>query len=301
DIAWATGANGTVLRTVDAGETWTRCPVPQARTTDFRDVEAFDADNAVIMGVASPARFLRTSDGGATWIDVHHDDAEEVFYDGMAFWSERRGMAFSDPVDGVLRIVVSDDAGRTWRVPTEMSIPPAREGEAGFAASGTSIAVERGGVVCIGLGGPGARLFRSTDFGRTWTATDSPLSQDQPAAGIFSLVLLPGGGGVMVGGNYERGDDARYASAWSVDGVSWTLSDRPPGGYRSAVALSRSGDGLGVIACGPNGVDWSVDGGRTWTPIHDSGFHAVRFADDGAWGWAVGADGRIARLVPAGR
>ena len=42
-VAWASGAKGTFLRTVDGGTTWQAGAVPGAEQLDFRDVQAFDA------------------------------------------------------------------------------------------------------------------------------------------------------------------------------------------------------------------------------------------------------------------
>ena len=46
-VAWAGGAGGTVLRTVDGGRTWQRRVVPDAEGLDFRDIEAFDESDGV--------------------------------------------------------------------------------------------------------------------------------------------------------------------------------------------------------------------------------------------------------------
>src|SRR5687768_5923591 len=39
-VAWASGANGTVVRTADGGLTWQRLRVPDAEQLDFRDIDA---------------------------------------------------------------------------------------------------------------------------------------------------------------------------------------------------------------------------------------------------------------------
>ena len=59
-----------MLRTVDAGKTWSVFKVPGAEKLDFRDVEGFSADEAVILsiGPGEDSRVYRTSDGGHTWI-----------------------------------------------------------------------------------------------------------------------------------------------------------------------------------------------------------------------------------------
>lgn len=88
-VAWASGAKGTVLRTVD-GEHWTLLAVPGAEMFDFRDVEAFDANTAIVMGAGPGAasRMYRTRDGGATWQLLVVNKEPEGFWDAMAFWDK---------------------------------------------------------------------------------------------------------------------------------------------------------------------------------------------------------------------
>jgi photosystem II stability/assembly factor-like uncharacterized protein len=50
-VIWASGTNGTFLRTVDGGKTWTIGNVPGAEKLDFRDVEAFDANTAYVLSI----------------------------------------------------------------------------------------------------------------------------------------------------------------------------------------------------------------------------------------------------------
>ncbi|MFT3805980.1 WD40/YVTN/BNR-like repeat-containing protein, partial [Arenimonas sp.] len=62
-------AKGTVLRTIDAGKTWSVFKVPGAEKLDFRDVEGFSAKEAVVLSIG-PGEDSRvsTSDAGKTWI-----------------------------------------------------------------------------------------------------------------------------------------------------------------------------------------------------------------------------------------
>ncbi len=68
-VAWASGSQGTVLRTVNAGRTWESVGPPGTEALEFRDIEAFDARNAVALsiGAGESSRIYRTSDGGKTW------------------------------------------------------------------------------------------------------------------------------------------------------------------------------------------------------------------------------------------
>ena len=49
-VAWASGTNGTVLRTEDAGFVWQLCATPpNAEHLDFRGIQAFDNNTAIVM------------------------------------------------------------------------------------------------------------------------------------------------------------------------------------------------------------------------------------------------------------
>ena len=114
--AWATGAEGTVLRTRDGGRRWEKMPVPGGETLDFRDVEILP-DNTVLILASGPgelSRIYRSTDDGKTWTLVHTNPDKDGFYDAIAFWDANRGVVLGDPVGGYFVIRVTDDGGRTW-------------------------------------------------------------------------------------------------------------------------------------------------------------------------------------------
>jgi photosystem II stability/assembly factor-like uncharacterized protein len=84
-VVWASGSQGTVGRSLDGGRTWQWQQVPGYEARDFRDVEAFDADTALLMAVAEPACILKTTDGGQTWRVVFADSTKGMFLDAMHF------------------------------------------------------------------------------------------------------------------------------------------------------------------------------------------------------------------------
>ena len=101
-VIWVSGSDATVIRSVDGGETW-QDRAPRLDTAlDFRDVQAFSADDAIIMsaGPGPQSRLYVTSDGGGNWRLVHQNTHAEGFYDGMAFWDRQRGILYGDPVAG---------------------------------------------------------------------------------------------------------------------------------------------------------------------------------------------------------
>lgn len=301
DVAWASGANGTILRTMDGGRTWQPRPIPGTEALDFRDIDATDERTAYALsiGPGDASRIYKTTDGGERWELSFSNDEPKAFFDAMAFWSRDRGLAVSDSIDGRFLIVSTDDGGRTWsRAPLE-GLPPALSNEGCFAASGTNVAVWGTQHAWIGTGAAAeARVLRTTDGGRTWLVSRTPLPAG-PSAGIFSIAFRDATHGVIVGGDYKKEAEAVDNVAVTGDGgVTWTLrKDRGLSGFRSAVAYVPGARTPRLIAVGPSGADRSTDDGRSWQPLEGAeGFHALSVARDGGVAWAVGEQGRISRL-----
>jgi photosystem II stability/assembly factor-like uncharacterized protein len=296
DVAWASGAAGTVLRTTDGGRTWQTRRVPGADGLDFRDVDAVSATTAHVLsiGPGEASRIYHTEDGGTTWTERFRNTDAAAFYDALAFADARHGAAVSDAVGGQFVVRLTSDGGHAWIAVPADRLPPALDGEGAFAASGTNVAMA--GRERIWIGTTKGRVLRSTDGGRSWSVHATPVATGD-ATGIFSIAFRDGAHGVVVGGNYQREGDAVDNVAITADGgVTWT---RPPGrglgGFRSAVAW-LPGAPAPLLAVGPTGADWSDDDGRTWQPAGGDGYDAFSVAPSGTVGWATGAGGRIARV-----
>jgi photosystem II stability/assembly factor-like uncharacterized protein len=187
-VAWASGANGTVLHTIDGGATWRQRPVAGAEKLDFRDVDAVSprAAYALSIGPGEASRIYKTTDGGERWQLQFANADPKVFLDAMAFWDAKRGIAFSDAVDGRFVILETTNGGGEWKRIEAGRLPPALPGEGAFAASGTNVALHGRGDVWIGT--TAGRVLRSTDAGRTWTVAATPLRAGE-SAGIFSIAF----------------------------------------------------------------------------------------------------------------
>lgn len=305
-VAWASGERGTYARTTDGGLTWQVGVVPEAAELDFRDVDAFDANTAYLLsiGEGEKSRIYKTTDGGAHWTLQFKSTKPAAFFDAMAFWDRDHGIAMSDPVNGRFLIITTSDGGATWRETPAAGMPPALAGEGGFAASGTCITVEGKHNVWFGTGGTsGARVFRSTDRGRTWKVAPTTILSGK-SAGIFSVAFRDARNGVVVGGDYTKESESTQNAATTRDGgKTWTtIRAAQPNGYRSCVAYVRDGTRRApmLIAVGPSGSDYSTDEGASWKSFSAEGFHTASFAAAASGtGWAAGEQGRMAKFVRA--
>jgi photosystem II stability/assembly factor-like uncharacterized protein len=296
-VAWASGTNGTVIRTSDGGATWQKLAIAGAEKLDFRDIDAVDERTAYALsiGAGELSRIYKTADAGLTWVEqfVNHDP--KAFFDAMAFWDAKRGVVVSDAVDGQFVIMLTSDGGTSWaRVPAG-ALPPALANEGFFAASGTNVTVTAPSHVWVGTGAASeARVLRSSDGGRTWALSKTPLDAG-PSAGIFSIAFSDQTHGIVVGGDYKAEAVPGNNAAVTADGGStWTLV-KGLSGFRSVVAYWPR-DAVTIVAVGPSGTDVSSDRGRTWTPVAGAGFHAFSFARGGGVGFGVGEKGSAGRL-----
>jgi photosystem II stability/assembly factor-like uncharacterized protein len=298
-VVWVSGHGGTYARTLNGGATWAAGMVPGGDTLQFRDVHAFDAETAYLLG-AGPgdmSRIYRTSDGGATWDLQWVNDHPDGFYDCIDFWDRERGAVYGDEVDGRFSILTTADGGASWNhVPAE-NLPPVQESEGGFAASGLCLVTGPDGLGWIATGAADtARVLRTEDYGQSWQAVVTPVAGGE-AAGLTAVAFRGGRHGIVLGGDIAAPDGRTDNVAVSHDGgATWNLAGRPtfPGAFYGGVYVPGI-DAAWVVGVGPGGADYSVDNGLTWTPLDTLTYWAVGFASPAA-GWMVGPGGRITKV-----
>ena len=180
----------------------------------------------------------------------------------------------------------------------EGGLPPAQEGEGGFAASGSCVTTGSGGRAWIATGnGARARVLRTEDEGRTWESIPVAVAGG-PAAGLTTIDVLDDVRGFALGGILGQ-DTTRIDNVTlsSDGGRTWTLGGRPDmAGPVYGSSWVPGADTPTVLAVGPAGADYSLDGGVTWRAAARVTYWAVAFASPSA-GWAVGPGGRITRFA----
>jgi photosystem II stability/assembly factor-like uncharacterized protein len=319
-VAWASGTNGTVLRTEDGGYVWQSCSVPPGgEKLGFRGVQGFDADTAIVMssGKGDLSRLYKTTDGCHSWKLIFKNPDKEGFWDALYFSNRKHGWLLGDPVKEMFALFATDDGGRTWIRQHNQALKAEPSKQGAFAASNSSLVSGP----LFGSGGSEGAYAYGTDSieiclddcperdidhaGRrsTWRKVPVPVGTHSESSGVFSVGRGEGSGDarlVAVGGDYRNPDSAVETSAFSNDGgKTWHPAQTLPGGFRSAVAYNAATKTW--ITVGPNGTDVSFDDGKNWRAVRpDAGRHEVQDADRN-WNaislpFLVGPKGRIGKL-----
>ncbi|WP_263357366.1 beta propeller repeat protein [Acidicapsa ligni] len=314
-VAWTSGTEGTVLKTIDSGVHWTKCATPpDGQALDFRGVQAWDGAKAIVMssGPGTQSRLYRTDDGCKSWtLLFKNPDSPDGFFDSFfADWSEEGGTPLwvgsllGDPVHGSFRIFDTHDSGATWSARQSPDLALRGVNVAGFAASNSLFPGNQDNdhmpQIFASGGRDGALLWIEKTPEHSWRRISLPLTSGTDSAGIFSIAAhsesLPYRNTVALqvtmiatGGDYQKPGESTGTAAWSTDkGLHWTAAGTPPHGYRSAVAFSAELEAW--ITAGTNGSDVSRDDGKTWQPLDNGNWNALSLP------FAVGPKGRIARL-----
>lgn len=155
------------------------------------------------------------------------------------------------------------------------------EGEAAFAASNTNI-VAKGNNTWVVSGGKKARVFFSSDKGKTWNVYDTPIVQGKNMTGIFSVDFYDDNIGIIAGGDYEVPVQNFQNKAITFDGgKTWKLLAENSGfGYASCIQFIPNSNGKGIVSVGLTGLHYSSDGGNTWKQLSsDPTLYTIRFLD----------------------
>ena len=297
-VVWVSGLEGTYGRSLDSGESWRPGIVPGAEKLEFHDVHAVDANTAYLLssGTGDQSRIYKTTDGGASWSLQLVNPDSEGFFDCFAFWDAEHGLLYGDSVGGELVVLETSDGEKWTRLPKE-SLPDARPGEGGFAASGTCLVTVGESIAYVGTGAGSSRVLRTRNRGRSWEAFDTPIVSATETTGITSLSFWDEENGIAAGGDIAAPDARQENVAILSDGgrsARLTTSSTFPGAIYGVAHVPGTSPPI-VVAVGPKGASYSLDAARTWVSLSEDSYWSVGFESSGL-GWMVGPDGRIARL-----
>jgi photosystem II stability/assembly factor-like uncharacterized protein len=219
------------LLITDDGQTWTHIP-PSQLPPALEAEGAFAASNTSLAILSNPVILSG---------DIHSAERSEC--------RSRRTPCISSPP------AASQGVPTTDAVATNSQIVPASwQNAAAPLEPGFIITIDPAFIRMLPLsdpyidpniwfatGGRAARVFHSSDRGRTWQVFSTPIAHGPDSAGIFSIAFRDPLHGVIAGGDYKHPDQDGPNLAFTNDGgKTWSLSQIFPQSYYSAVAYDRT-------------------------------------------------------------
>ena len=285
---WVTGSNNGVFRSTDQGKTWLDVSVKAKIVTDFRDIELFDENTAIVMGVGSgeESMLYKTIDGGKSWQLLLANTDKTGFFDSIDFWDNKRGLLLGDPVDGYYVVNKTVDGGKSWKRIGKNKLPTMQKNESAFAASGNTLIVGQKGKAYITTGGFAASVYISMDWGETWRREAVPLHNKTQTSGGYGLALNAKQQLFVVGGDYQQ-RDGEYVNIAARVHNKWLIPHNDNKGLRTAMSCIKN-------VCIDTGKEYSgisFDHGANWKILSKSGYYTLSANDTVFLG--AGHDGRI--------
>jgi hypothetical protein len=328
-VAWASGTNGTVLRTEDGGYLWQACAVPPgAEHLDFRGVQAFDANTAIVMssGKGDLSRLYKTTDGCHTWKLVFTNPDEDGFWDSIraTFSDNRRSIdttIVGDPIQGSftlfnLSISLRTEESHIVSLPSDLcELQQSRQLPLPIDPCLRSLFNREARLEAPALEGGTAQAERDMEARFRAYANPAPLKGETLFAASNSSIgnhsdtwFLPDIAFVTGGPSGARFLHYRGWPCAGLGCIYWRMTKVPlaigdsAGAFSIAVRADRKGSWLGVIVGGDyrkpdSGIKnsaFSNDEGKTWylsvTPPH--GYRSAVACDAATKTWiTVGPNG----------
>ena len=256
--------------------TFTQTPTPAG---ELFYLTALDMVSLSVGWALTPTTVLRTTDGGATWVDVTPEDWDDSMVPTSGFFhnAEQAWLAQTDPVDFERGMLYSTgDGGASWEA---VEVP--------FGAGMMSFIDNQNGWLMAGLGaGAGSQaiaIFATHDGGATWSEvyrrdTSEPEPPGEiPLSGMKQGITFRDLQHGWVTGSVPA-DDFVYLYATEDGGLSFQQRDipLPPGMTTAMFSLAAPvfyNATQGVLPVNLFTPELSatvlyttVDGGETWNP-----------------------------------
>jgi len=292
-VIWVSGSDGYVGRSIDAGKTWNFQKIHPYDSAEFRDIEAIDAQTAIVMSSVEPSCILKTTDGGNTWKEVFRNNDPAMFLDAIDFYNNS-GICLGDPMHGRFYLMKTNDLGDTWTVLKTRR--KSADSIAAFAASGSVIQFIDEKTIVFATGGKYANIYISKNRGKRWKEINTPIIAGQASQGIFSIDFK-GNAGIIAGGNYLEPNNEEKSLFMANDILQtrniWKNYSVNSIGYSSCAKLYQNL----ILTCGTSGINLIDPILNNTTKLSEENFNVIGISEDEKTVYFAGNNGKIVRLV----
>jgi photosystem II stability/assembly factor-like uncharacterized protein len=304
NTVWALAYDGSGLgsnvqeftRTTDGGSTWTAGTIDVGNTTleinNISPVSATTAWSSAIVNLGDPTldgvgTIVKTTDGGVTWTpqcETCFQVAGSSFLNAVYFWNANVGVAYGDPEGTEYEIWRTTDGGTNWTRVPGASIANPLSGEYGYNSS----PIAAGGTLWFPTNK--GRLYRTTDQGATWTASQAPLT-DFGAA-------LPANSGSAIFSSATNGYLLKTSGTVAVPvytyytttngGQNWSAGTTFTGTRRILNYIPGTTTIVATSQADPVGTSISTDNGASWIEVETAEQRGAAAFLNLTTGWCAG-------------
>jgi photosystem II stability/assembly factor-like uncharacterized protein len=250
----AVGTHGVILRTEDAGDTWSPLQDPLDSTHWFWSVSFADDLHGAVVG--NTGAVFTTDDGGLSWTE--QDSGVDVRLTGVCMVTPLAATVVG--FQGT--ILKTMDGGATWNP---------QSSETSNNLSGVAFTDEAHGITVGSF-----TMLRTSDGGATW----DPVSRPMENAWLFDVSFTDALHGRAVG-------DFTTILRTEDGGLTWTLEYSSDDDAEALLGVftadAQNATAVGWFESGQYNVIRTMDGGVTWLPDptgHDRSLHAVHHSPD---------------------
>ncbi|MCW3023966.1 MAG: hypothetical protein JWR30_3288 [Conexibacter sp.] len=282
---YAVGDFGTLLKTTDAGDTWSG--LPAGTFTNLTEVQAVDA-NTVVAGGGCVARI--STNGGASFARIAFTPVESSCPDG----SRLAALWYISPNHGYLLLTDGSvfETNDGIQFATKTALPGTRQAGGGVVPTDVRFLTDTEGFATTSDG----NIFHTTDSGVTWKSVSNT---DRP---VKALTFATG----QIG--YAVGDRSLFLKT-TDGGLTWSAKDIGGTSTQNLTAVRCADEKTCVVTTDAGTLlGITTDGGTTFTfptpstdPILAAGFATpTRLAAAGQQGSTVVSDDTGVNFRPIG-
>jgi photosystem II stability/assembly factor-like uncharacterized protein len=222
DAAMNFGFTAFVMKTTDAGRTWSRTVIPTKWDHSYTEMHVLSSDTLFVHLHTSQTidETYRSTNGGKTWTLNSPPSFERI---RRTYWLNAQvGLIFGKPLYGTPQLLRTEDGGQSW-TPTPLPIFP---DHLESSVKDIHFLSENRGV----LAGAGGSLVYTADQGRTWQ------SSNQAFPDFFSLGFIsPTTGFASSGLGFYKTEDS---------GASWQFQPQSDSMYIFRMAMVNANQGF---------------------------------------------------------